>query len=150
MAKLDWSKPERERKKKLHKNAILSEKENKKIQQMLKNRETPASEDQKKYIKARSLVKDEELDELTITKASRIIGEYESSTPITEKQKQTILKNKFALESKISDITIKQAKIIIENGRKILEKKRKIEENKKKIQRFMKNKNKQKRKKYSK
>ena len=138
MSKFNWDKLRQKSTLYKQKTALQKQKEDIKLKKIQDNDVLPATEKQREYIKNILRCDDNYLQGITINKARRIIGEYEASSPATEKQKTIIIKNKFVLQSKIESLTVKEAKQIIENGRKILEKRKKIEENKRKLAKFRK------------
>jgi hypothetical protein len=77
---------------------------------------------------------------ISLRTAKRIINEFESKEPATEKLKFIIKKNKLLLESKIDELTIKKAKQVIEQGKRIEKKKQKLIQTKQYYQKLKKSK----------
>lgn len=104
------------------KQELSLQKEQIRINKMLEYDIQLASDKQREYVQNILKCPAEDLADLSINKARRIIGEYENKTPATEKQKNQIKRKKLLIESKIDGLTIKEAKNIISAGELIQKK----------------------------
>lgn len=113
MRGINWDKVNRDASLRKRRQTIREEKEQTRISKMIQLDNEPATIKQKEYVQSILKCTLQDLSELTINKARRIIGEYENISPATQKQKDAIRRKKLLIESKIDTLTVKEAKKII-------------------------------------
>jgi hypothetical protein len=144
MSTFNWAKAQNKTKRLSQSYRAYQERQKKYNELVIEQENTPPSDQQLEYV--RNILKNmPELctgcdGSISLRKAKRIINEFESKAPITEKLKFIIKKNKFLLESKIDELTIKKAKQVIEQGKRLEKKKQKLIQTKQYYQKLKKSK----------